>query len=196
MVKRVTSAPLPKTGFSLDQVAIDQRLNEWEFYLPLEHLKPAGLGDLFTDNAEAPISTEYADQLRRLDEKQVHGYLKGYVDLVFEHDGRWYIIDWKSNHLGNTAGEYDQDSLWRAMVDHHYVLQYHLYCAALHRFLKVRQDGYDYDKHFGGVFYAFVRGIDGTGDNGWYFDRPSEALVRKMVTGSFVPVTDFPRADS
>ncbi len=110
---------------------------------------------------------------KRLDARAIHGYLKGYVDLVFEHDDRWYIIDWKSNHLGNTPGEYDQDGLWRPMVDHHYILQYHLYCAALHQFLGSRVKGYDYEQHFGGVFYAFVRGIEGTGDNGWYHDRPT-----------------------
>jgi exodeoxyribonuclease V beta subunit len=197
MLKKVTSSPLPDTGFSLDQVLVDQRLNEWRFDLPLSRMSPSGLGDLFAVHAKRDsatgasartralddrIAAEYAPRLRDLDNRTVHGFLTGFVDLVFEHDGRWYLIDWKSNHLGNSPTAYHQEALWQAMVDHHYILQYHLYCAALHKFLAVRKKGYDYDQHFGGVFYAFLRGIDGSADHGWYHDRPPLALVEALAS--------------
>jgi len=181
MVRRVVSAPLPGAGFSLDQVKPDNRINEWNFNLPLSRMSPASLGDIFARHAEGQVATEYAERLRTLSPDQIHGFLTGFVDLVFRHDDRWFIIDWKSNHLGNTPGDYDQDGLWRPMVNHHYVLQYHLYCAALHRFLGVRLNGYEYERHFGGVFYVFLRGVEGTGDNGWYHDRPPVGLVEALA---------------
>ena len=69
------------------------------------------------------------------------------------------------------------------MADHHYFLQYHLYAAALHRYLEKRQRGYDFDTHFGGVYYLFVRGMTGeteTRDLGVFHDRPTKALVTAL----------------
>lgn len=104
----------------------------------------------------------------------------GFVDLVFVHDGRWYVVDWKSNHLGNTESDYGDAAIARTMREHHYILQYHLYCLALHRYLGQRLSGYDYEEHFGGVYYAFLRGIRADGGGGWYHDRPPRALIEAL----------------
>ena len=66
------------------------------------------------------------------------------------------------------------------MLSSGYVLQYHLYCVALHRHLRRTLRGYDYEEHFGGIFYLFLRGVDGSGKTGVYRDRPTLALVEDL----------------
>ncbi|MEF8703717.1 MAG: exodeoxyribonuclease V subunit beta [Candidatus Accumulibacter sp. UW26] len=87
------------------------------------------------------------------------GYLKGFIDLIFCHDDRFYVLDWKSNHLGYAAADYGEQPMATAMAEHGYHLQYLLYCLALHRYLRSRIADYAYDRHFGGVLYLFVRGV-------------------------------------
>ena len=74
---------------------------------------------------------------------KLDGYLNGFIDLVFEHAGRYYLLDWKSNHLGTTPASYGQEALAAAMAQHGYHLQYLLYCVALDRHLALRLRGYD-----------------------------------------------------
>ncbi len=78
---------------------------------------------------------------------------------MFEWQGRWYLLDYKSNHLGMSPADYSRPALERAMAEHRYDLQYQLYSLALHRLLTLRLPGYDFEQHFGGVFYLFLRGM-------------------------------------
>ena len=110
---------------------------------------------------------------------RLQGYLKGYIDLVFRHNGKFYVLDWKSNHLGYTAEDYEQQSLAQAMEEHGYHLQYLLYSVAVQRYLAFRLQNYDFDQHFGGVLYLFVRGIRPTW-NGVYFHRPSREILASL----------------
>jgi len=114
--------------------------------------------------------------------------LKGFVDMIFLHNGRYYIVDWKSNYLGGRVEDYAVDRLTPVMEHEFYTLQYHMYVVALHRFLGVRLKGYTYDTHFGGIFYLFLRGIDGAKPGfGIYADRPERSVVESLaryVTGS------------
>ena len=95
----------------------------------------------------------------RLAFQDLDGYLKGYIDLIFEHDGRYWVLDWKSNHLGEQPQDYAPVRLEAAMQTHGYHLQHLLYSVALHRHLGRSLAGYDYERHFGGVLYLFVRGV-------------------------------------
>ena len=107
------------------------------------------------------------------------GFLKGFIDLAFEHGGCWYVVDYKSNFLGVHPEDYRSARLPGVMAEHHYFLQYHLYVVALHRYLIMRLPGYDYDRHFGGIFYLFLRGMSparGRG-NGVFHDRPPRRLI-------------------
>ena len=122
----------------------------------------------------------YAERLRALRPRELRGYLNGFADLIAEHDGRYWVVDWKSNHLGGSAEDYEQDALRSCMAHHDYVLQYHLYVLAWHRHLQVRLPDYDYDRHFAGVCYAFLRGALPGSDNGMFYDRPPRALVEAM----------------
>jgi len=87
------------------------------------------------------------------------GFLKGFIDLIFEFNGRFYIVDWKSNSLGHRVEDYDVAAMRREITERSYDLQYHLYTGALDKFLRARLAGYDYEKHFGGVRYIFLRGV-------------------------------------
>ena len=117
---------------------------------------------------------------------RLDGYLRGFIDLVYEHQGRWHVLDWKSNHLGWSATDYGPQSVRRAMDEQGYHLQYLLYTLALHRYLKQRLHGYDYDTHFGGVNYLFVRGVRPTWTNadglaaGVFFDRPKRQAIEAL----------------
>ena len=106
--------------------------------------------------------------------------LKGFIDLVFRRDGRYYLLDYKSNWLGDSAQAYTPEAMARAMQAHRYDLQYQLYSLALHRYLRHRLADYDYDRHFGGVIYLFLRGVDGDGGQGIFSTRPARALVEGL----------------
>tara|TARA_B100001013_G_scaffold336479_1_gene255801 strand:- start:685 stop:1062 length:378 start_codon:yes stop_codon:yes gene_type:complete len=105
--------------------------------------------------------------------------MKGFIDLIFQRDGRYHLIDWKSNFLGIHLEDYSQTALTEVMDREWYFLQYHLYVVALHRHLTFRLPNYDYDRDFGGVFYIFLRGVNPDKDHkaGVYVDRPPRNLI-------------------
>ena len=84
----------------------------------------------------------FADSLGRLTFSPVHGFLKGFIDSVVQHKGRFYLIDWKSNLLGTDPEDYHKDRLGTVMARDYYVLQYHLYALALHAYLERRVPHY------------------------------------------------------
>ena len=109
--------------------------------------------------------------------------MKGFIDLIFEYNGRYYIADWKSNHLGNSYTDYSQERIILEMEKHNYFLQYYIYTAALNRYLQQRLGScYSYEIHFGGVYYFFVRGMnpDVPGSTGIFSDRPDKSIIEKL----------------
>ena len=131
------------------------------------------------EQAEVEAVRDYAPRVRSMAWHRLRGFLGGFIDLVFRWDGRWYLLDYKTNRLGERARDYEGERLTEAMAEHDYLLQYHLYAAALDRFLRQRVPDYTYDAAFGGVVYLFVRGFDGNG-RGVYFDRPSRAAIETL----------------
>jgi len=107
----------------------------------------------------------------------VQGFLKGFIDLTFEKAGKYYVLDYKSNYLGDSLEDYNQANIEQAMIEHRYDFQYQLYTLALHRLLKSRIPDYDYETHIGGVFYTFLRGMQGNSSYGVYFNKPDFALI-------------------
>lgn len=149
LVEDVTLATL-RPGLRLSSVPMNRRLTELEFNLPVPHLSAAALNTALKELGYDVPSLAFGS---------LEGYLKGFIDLVFEHDGQYFILDWKSNHLGYTAADYGGAALARAMAEHGYHLQYLLYLIALDRYLAFRIPDYRYDTHVGGVLYLFVRGV-------------------------------------
>ncbi|WP_399698284.1 PD-(D/E)XK nuclease family protein, partial [Xenophilus sp.] len=107
------------------------------------------------------------------------GMLKGFMDLVFEHDGRWWVADYKSNWLGPDAAAYDAAAMRAALLAHRYDVQYVLYVFALHRLLRARLPGYDYGRHMGGAVYLFLRGADAA-THGVFAERPPRELIESL----------------
>jgi exodeoxyribonuclease V beta subunit len=167
MVETVLAVPVPSWGFALRDVPSSRTLREWRFNLSLEGFDLADLAAGFREAGGwlAP----YADRVAKLSKGELDGFLNGVIDLAFEHEGRWYIADWKSNHLGHAPGAYALDALRKEMMEHHYVLQYQLYLIALERFLRNRVPGWDAATMMGGVAYVFVRGV-GQGEQGWFVE--------------------------
>ena len=132
------------------------------------------------------ISTLYIDQListslhpnkarPALQAQQLNGLLTGFMDIVFEHQGRYYVLDYKSNKLP----DYSQDSITSSMLSHRYDVQYTLYVLAIHRLLKSRLKDYNYEQHMGGAVYLYLRGIDQVGQ-GCYVTKPSYDLINGL----------------
>lgn len=170
-VEAVLDTPL-ETGFGepvrLRDLAPERKQVELEFFLPMGRVTAPALTALCQQHD--PLSRGN----KPLSFATVQGMLKGFIDLVFEWQGRWYLLDYKSNHLGMSPADYSCPALERAMAEHRYDLQYQLYSLALHRLLTLRLPGYDFEQHFGGVFYLFLRGMP---QGGIFHTRPSRELV-------------------
>ena len=175
-VTAILQAPLTQQGISLSQLTAKDKQVEMEFYLPIASpLKADALDALIREYD--PLSAGCPP----LNFRQVQGMLKGFIDLVFRHEGRYYLLDYKSNWLGDSSDAYTQDAMASAMQQHRYDLQYQLYTLALHRYLRHRIADYRYEDHFGGVIYLFLRGVDATDPNSGIFStRPDAALIEKM----------------
>ncbi len=164
--------------FTLAEIATANRLCELEFHFPISQISPSLLRDFFSRFGETLPETRFSETLGRLQFSPARGFLKGFIDLVFEHKGRFYIADWKSNWIGSSAEAYHAQAIEAEMARHHYRLQYHLYCIALHRFLHQRVPGYDCATQFGGVFYIFLRGVDPSQPElGIFRDRPEPEVI-------------------
>jgi exodeoxyribonuclease V beta subunit len=184
MVQKVLSVPLEleQQDFSLSRISNGERLNEVEFYFPLKLITPADLEKIDLRAGQPQGAMEVPERVGRLEFAPVRGYMKGFMDLVFRFEDRFYLVDWKSNFLGSRVEDYDGPRMAAAMAESFYTLQYHLYTVALHQYLKVKQPGYDYGKHFGGVYYVFLRGVDPDKgpQYGVFRDRPSQALIEDL----------------
>ena len=109
----------------------------------------------------------------------LNGMFKGFIDLTFEHEGRYYVADYKSNWLGADDTAYTEEAMTASILDNRYDLQYVLYLLALHRQLKARLADYDYDQHMGGALYLFLRGTRSQGQ-GVFFTRPPRILIESL----------------
>ncbi|WP_350024908.1 exodeoxyribonuclease V subunit beta [Providencia rettgeri] len=172
----IVQAPLSEDGLCLSALQVQDQLDEMQFYLPIESILSASHLDKITHQYD-PLS----QRCPPLNFEKVQGILKGFIDLTFYWKGKFYLLDYKSNYLGKDASFYTQEAMAEAMIDHRYDLQYQLYSLALHRYLKQRMPNYDYEAHFGGVYYLFLRGIDNVNSsNGIFFCRPIGAFIEAL----------------
>ncbi len=195
MLKNLGNVPLHAAtpGLKLANIPRANCLPEMEFYFPLSRVSPDALRGIFpADHMQDSISEAtmlLGRQLDRLNFSPVWGYMRGFIDLVFEFAGKFYLVDWKSNYLGATIANYQREKLADSILAGFYSLQYHIYCLAVHMYLQNRLPRYRYASHFGGVFYIFLRGVrpDLGPDYGIYHDLPDlttiELLRTKLLAG-------------
>jgi exodeoxyribonuclease V beta subunit len=171
LLKQVTSATMPgDNSFMLNQVSIEKRINELEFDFLLNPFNTAQLQALSSD--AHPFRIKSIDELE--------GIMNGKIDLFFEHEGKYYILDWKSNFLGNSLEFYGDKEVKAAMYENNYNLQYLIYTVALTKYLKLRKPNFDYDRDFGGIIYLFLRGVRTDGQTGIYFTKPDKQLIKDI----------------
>jgi exodeoxyribonuclease V beta subunit len=180
LLRNVLSTPLPRPDAAplrLSSLAPADCLHELRFTL-------AG-GPLAAEAVNAFLRDQ-GYELPPLSFRTIQGYLTGAIDLVLRADGRYYLLDWKSNHLGHEPGDYAPAALAEVMREERYTLQYLIYCLALHRHLRARLPGYDYLRDFGGVYYLFVRAVrpdwaEGqAAPPGVFFDRPDPDVIAAL----------------
>ncbi len=151
IIDNTLCTPLNEAGdFSLSRLAALDRLSEMEFYYPVPAIDRNRLAAMFQKGRSVDL---------REDLEAPHGFMKGFIDLIFCWQERYYIVDYKSNFLGNSLQNYNYQGLSSAMHKAGYDLQYRIYSEALQRYLVNRLPGYDYNRHFGGVYYLFLRGL-------------------------------------
>lgn len=181
LIDRVLSIPLLNNGNDLVLAGLrpNQRLHELAYTFPSVNSSIKKLQEVFASHRVSQLSRSFSKKLDQLQMAPGEGLMKGFIDMVFWSNNRYFLVDWKSNFLGNQLADYKQNILTKVMEKEFYFLQYHLYTVALHRYLSFRLPMYDYDRHFGGIFYIFLRGIDPEkGSNfGIYRDYPSRDLI-------------------
>ncbi len=183
MLKRVLNTDLGPgpAPLCLSGIPLSRRLSELEFYYPLDRPDLDGLAHLLASRGLA--GQEGFPWAGRQDLKLTGGFMRGFIDLLFEHGGRYFIIDWKSDFLGPGEDDYALSELQTRMVSESYVLQYYIYTLAVHRYLSSRLPGYDYQHHFGGVYYVFLRGVKRGRHgllHGIFHDRPPLEAIEAM----------------
>jgi len=173
-LKAVVQTPLPLQALNaapltLRKLSTEHMWPEMEFNLEVAHVSATALDQL--------IQAHVFEGTPRpaLQARVMQGMLTGSMDLVLQHDGRYWVVDYKSNKLPS----YDSATLQDAVLHKRYEVQYVLYTLALHRLLKVRLPGYDYAQHMGGAVYMFLRGIHAEGA-GVHVCRPQQELIELL----------------
>ena len=160
-------------SISLSKLSAKQVKVEMEFHMPLHEVK---VGDF-----NRIINQYFKHHARDYQFEQLNGMIKGFIDLMFEYDGKFYVADYKSNHLGDSYDNYHYLAMEQAMTGHNYHLQAILYTLALHRWLKHKLPNYDYNTHVGGAYYLFIRGMSQVvPGNGVYFVLPEKAMIEAL----------------
>ncbi|PJG82697.1 exodeoxyribonuclease V subunit beta [Caviibacterium pharyngocola] len=174
-LEAILRTPLTADGesFALNRIARRDMLKEMQFYLKLTaHFDVAAFNRLLKKYHHLPSEPLILNRFQ--------GMVRGFIDLVFRHNGKYYLLDYKSNLLGDQMQDYAGENLRQAILNGHYDWQYLLYCVALHRYLCRQDKQYDYDRDFGGVIYTFLRGMNGRDSNGVYFDKPDRRLIEEL----------------
>jgi exodeoxyribonuclease V beta subunit len=154
----------------LAQLSQRQVLVEMEFHLPLREVQAGQFNQL--------LNRFYPKRQHHYQFEQLHGMLKGYIDLTFEYNGKFYVADYKSNHLGDSLDHYTPGALEQAMTEHDYQLQAILYTLALHRWLGIKLSDYQYETHIGGAYYLFLRGMNSQAPGvGVFHILPDKGLI-------------------
>ncbi|WP_456405147.1 exodeoxyribonuclease V subunit beta [Thiolapillus sp.] len=172
-LQAVLDAPLAP-GLSLSRLQREQTLRETAFYFPMVEGNVRELERVLALHREQETAIELPVKRR------LRGMMHGFIDLIFEWQGSYYVADYKSNFLGARLQDYDKPMMENSMRQSFYDLQYLLYSLALHRYLQASLDDYQPDRHFGGVYYFFLRGMSADADTGVYHRTLPEQLLTQL----------------
>jgi len=181
MLLKVLDTPLDSNdSLFLSRVKRSKRIDEMAFYYPISTFQSSDFNELLT-KYHFGFNKAGGQLIKRVNFETLPGFMNGYIDLVFEAYGQFWIVDYKSNYLGDSLKDYQPERLEGVIAREQYFLQYLIYTLAVHRYLGQKLVGYEYDRHFGGVYYLFVRGMEPSlAGNGVFFDRPSRAMIEAL----------------
>ncbi|WDY58729.1 exodeoxyribonuclease V subunit beta [Pseudomonas sp. PSKL.D1] len=165
--------PLPAGGTTVTLEQLQHYQIEMEFWFASHQVDAVQLDRLVARHTHPGSARPAAEPT------VLNGMFKGFIDLAFELEGRYYVADYKSNWLGPDILAYDHQAMEKAILEHRYDLQYVLYLLALHRQLRTRLADYDYDRHVGGALFIFLRGASSSG-HGVYFAKPPRELIEAL----------------
>ena len=170
--------------FKLSDVPMDRRFSEWEFDFSSAESKETTeyIAEILKDEwKDDPAKDLFLKAVEKWNRQIPKGFLVGFLDLLFEHDGYYYVVDWKSNKLGGKVANFSTEGVKAEMAKEGYFFQYLLYSAVLHRFLKESLGkAYSWKENFGGIRYYFLRGIAAGGKAPVFEDRPGENLLDRL----------------
>ncbi|MEO6681847.1 MAG: UvrD-helicase domain-containing protein [Ginsengibacter sp.] len=172
MIQQVLNVTIQtgKEEFRLNEIAYDQRIHEMEFDFPVSVFNPMELTKFVENNSLINVKSF----------QEIEGIMNGLIDLFFEHNGKYYILDWKSNYLGGTIEDYSIEYLADAMNENNYHLQYLIYTVAVKKYLESRLPGFDYERDFGGVLYIFIRGMREDRTEGVFYAKPPLEMIERL----------------
>ena len=182
MTKNVLNTYLPSlNNTKLSDITHKNKLAEMEFNFSLtEGFRTNDISDTVFE-----FSKKFGIQhkITNWNDSFIKGYMTGFIDLLFRHNGKYYIIDWKSNKLEGTPESFEQSGLKKEIAKNYYFLQYLIYTVALDKYLSQTIPDYSYDKHFGGIFYIFLRGVDDNprSTRGIFYDKPDKILINNLA---------------
>ncbi|WP_404362948.1 exodeoxyribonuclease V subunit beta [Marinobacter sp.] len=181
MIDTPLQLPLQPDGSrpSLALSELRQAVPEMEFWFASQQVDTRALDRVVRQYTLTDSGPEVVENRRAAEPMLLNGMLKGFIDLVFEHEGRYYVADYKSNYIGPDDSDYTAEAMAAVVAEKRYDLQYALYMLALHRLLKARLRDYDYDRHVGGAVYLFLRG-NGAPGGGVHSDRPDRRMIEAL----------------
>jgi exodeoxyribonuclease V beta subunit len=165
-MKNVCGSAIP--GLQLSEVAEEDQIREMEFLFRSNRVDAEVIYPVIRQGQTRPVVGDHED------------FMTGFIDLIVRQNGQYFIVDYKSNHLGDQFEDYSTENLKAEIESNGYDLQYHIYTLALVKFLEKRLPDFNYEANFGGVAYLFVRGIRRGEANGVWFHKPEKKVITHL----------------
>ncbi|CAL4325226.1 RecBCD enzyme subunit RecB [Buchnera aphidicola (Protaphis terricola)] len=176
-VHNIINIKIKNINLNLSMLKKNQYIKEMKFFLPIKNILNSTDFNNIIQSFD-PISSISP----KISFDPFLGIIKGAIDLILTYNEKYYIIDYKSNYLGNNKNSYSSENIKKEIIKNRYDLQYQIYTIALHQFLKKKVNGYKYKKHFGGIFYIFLRGLNKSKKNqSVFYTVPKYILIKKLI---------------
>ncbi|MCU7555825.1 exodeoxyribonuclease V subunit beta [Alteromonas sp. ASW11-19] len=179
------NAPLTPADWQLADKSPEQTLREAEFYFPMTNLKWSKLAAVLRSHRDSLADIAAPVPVPALHQYDLEGMMHGFIDLIVEHDGRYYVADYKSTWLGAAFDDYSMAAMTRNNQQHLYDLQYLIYALSLHRYLTLALPGYEPAQHFGGVYYLYLRGMSAQHPGAGVFYTPLSPTLLDALDNAF-----------